>query len=36
MKDYPGKKDDMYFGTLIDAEEQYFDTAHFPDSLKIQ
>ena len=23
----------MYFGTWIDAEGQYFDTAHFPDSL---
>ena len=33
-KNYPGKKDDMYFGTWIDAEGQYFDTAHFPDSLK--
>ncbi|WP_407503306.1 DNA polymerase III subunit alpha [Elizabethkingia miricola] len=33
-KDHPGKKDDMYFGTWIDAEGQYFDTAHFPDSLK--
>ncbi|SKB64875.1 DNA polymerase-3 subunit alpha [Soonwooa buanensis] len=26
-------RDDMYFGTWIDAEGQYFDTAHFPDSL---
>lgn len=34
MKGHPGKKDDMYFGTWIDAEGQYFDTAHFPDSLK--
>ncbi|UMQ41614.1 DNA polymerase III subunit alpha [Chryseobacterium sp. Y16C] len=34
MKNHPGKKDDMYFGTWIDAEGQYFDTAHFPDSLK--
>lgn len=24
----------MYFGTWIDAEGQYFDTAHFPDSLR--
>ena len=32
-KNNPGKKDDMYFGTWIDAEGQYFDTAHFPDSL---
>ncbi|MCX8530911.1 DNA polymerase III subunit alpha [Chryseobacterium luquanense] len=29
-----GQKDDMYFGTWIDAEGQYFDTAHFPDSLR--
>lgn len=28
------KKDDMYFGTWIDAEGQYFDTAHFSDSLR--
>ena len=34
MKNDPGKKDDMYFGTWIDAEGQYFDTAHFPDSLE--
>lgn len=34
MKNHPGKKDDMYFGTWIDAEGEYFDTAHFPDSLK--
>lgn len=34
MKNDPGKKDDMYFGTWIDAEGQYFDTTHFPDSLK--
>jgi DNA polymerase-3 subunit alpha len=33
-KNHPGQKDDMYFGTWIDAEGQYFDTAHFPDSLK--
>lgn len=33
MKNHPGKKDDMYFGTWIDAEGEYFDTAHFPDSL---
>ncbi|KFF00680.1 DNA polymerase III subunit alpha [Chryseobacterium formosense] len=33
-KSHPGKKDDMYFGTWIDAEGQYFDTAHFPDSLR--
>ncbi|NMR35318.1 DNA polymerase III subunit alpha [Chryseobacterium aquaticum] len=34
MKNHPGKKDDMYFGTWVDAEGQYFDTAHFPDSLR--
>jgi len=34
IKNQPGKKDDMYFGTWIDAEGQYFDTAHFPDSLR--
>lgn len=34
MKNHPGKKDDMYFGTWIDAEGEYFDTAHFPDSLR--
>jgi len=28
-----GMRDDMYFGTWIDAEGQYFDTAHFPNSL---
>lgn len=28
------KKDDMYFRTWIDAEGEYFDTAHFPDSLR--
>jgi len=33
-KNHPGQKDDMYFGTWIDAEGQYFDTAHFPDSLR--
>jgi len=33
-KNHPGKKEDMYFGTWIDAEGQYFDTAHFPDSLR--
>lgn len=35
MKNHPGKKDDMYFGTWIDAEGEYFDTAHFPDSLRL-
>ncbi len=24
----------MYFGTWIDVEGEYFDTAHFPDNLK--
>lgn len=24
----------MYFGIWIDAERQYFDTAHFPESLQ--
>ncbi|PWN58358.1 DNA polymerase III subunit alpha [Chryseobacterium viscerum] len=33
-KNHPGNKDDMYFGTWIDAEGEYFDTAHFPDSLR--
>lgn len=33
-KNHQGKKDDMYFGTWIDAEGEYFDTAHFPDSLR--
>lgn len=28
-----GMRDNMYFGTWIDAEGQYFDTAHFPNSL---
>lgn len=34
IKNKYGNRDDMYFGTWIDAEGQYFDTAHFPDSLK--
>lgn len=34
MRNHPGKKNDMYFGTWIDAEGEYFDTAHFPDSLR--
>jgi len=33
IKNKYGNRDDMYFGTWIDAEGQYFDTAHFPDSL---
>ncbi|MHA7607895.1 DNA polymerase III subunit alpha [Elizabethkingia meningoseptica] len=34
IKNKYGNRDDMYFGTWIDAEGQYFDTAHFPDSLR--
>lgn len=34
IKNKNGNRDDMYFGTWIDVEGQYFDTAHFPDSLK--
>lgn len=33
-KHVPTKKGEMYFGTWIDAEGSFFDTAHFPDSLK--
>lgn len=33
-KHVPTKKGTMYFGTWIDAEGEYFDTAHFPDNLK--
>jgi DNA-directed DNA polymerase III PolC len=33
-KHVPTKKGVMYFGTWIDANGDYFDTAHFPDSLK--
>lgn len=32
-KHVPTKKGSMYFGTWIDHEGTYFDTAHFPDSL---
>lgn len=32
-KHVPTKKGTMYFGTWIDHEGSYFDTAHFPDSL---
>lgn len=32
-KQVPTKKGNMYFGTWIDDECAYFDTAHFPDSL---
>jgi DNA polymerase-3 subunit alpha len=33
-KHVPTKKGTMYFGTWIDVNGHYFDTAHFPDSLK--
>lgn len=33
-KQVPTKKGNMYFGTWIDVEGDYFDTAHFPDNLK--
>lgn len=33
-KHVPTKKGTMYFGTWIDAEGEYFDTAHFPDNLR--
>lgn len=29
----PTKRGDMYFGTWIDTEGQFFDTAHFADCL---
>ncbi|MCA1918354.1 MAG: DNA polymerase III subunit alpha [Flavobacterium piscis] len=32
-KQVPTKKGNMYFGTWIDHEGTYFDTAHFPDCL---
>ena len=32
-KHVPTKRGTMYFGTWIDAEGNYFDTTHFPDSL---
>jgi len=32
-KQVPTKRGTMYFGTWIDNEGSYFDTAHFPDSL---
>ncbi|WP_166919937.1 DNA polymerase III subunit alpha [Flavobacterium poyangense] len=32
-KHVPTKKGAMYFGTWVDNEGTYFDTAHFPDSL---
>ena len=33
-KHVPTKKGDMYFGTWIDAEGEFFDTAHFADCLQ--
>lgn len=33
-KHVPTKRGTMYFGTWIDAEGNYFDTVHFPDSLQ--
>jgi error-prone DNA polymerase len=33
-KHVPTKMGTMFFGTWIDVEGQYFDTAHFPNSLK--
>lgn len=33
-KHVPTKRGVMYFGTWIDVNGDYFDTAHFPDSLK--
>ena len=33
-KHVPTKKGTMFFGTWIDAEGHYFDTAHFPDCLQ--
>lgn len=33
-KHVPTKKGDMYFGTWIDAEGEFFDTAHFADCLE--
>lgn len=33
-KHVPTKKGTMYFGTWIDVNGDYFDTAHFPNSLK--
>ena len=33
-KHVPTKKGTMYFGTWIDSDGEYFDTAHFPDNLK--
>ncbi|WP_281323458.1 DNA polymerase III subunit alpha [Flavobacterium aestivum] len=33
-KHVPTKRGDMYFGTWIDAQGEFFDTAHFADSLQ--
>ncbi len=33
-KHVPTKRGEMYFGTWIDAKGEFFDTAHFSDSLK--
>lgn len=33
-KHVPTKRGEMYFGTWIDLDGNYFDTAHFPDCLK--
>jgi DNA polymerase-3 subunit alpha/error-prone DNA polymerase len=33
-KHVPTKRGDMFFGTWIDAEGEFFDTAHFADSLQ--
>ncbi|HEY0045393.1 MAG TPA: DNA polymerase III subunit alpha [Flavobacterium sp.] len=33
-KHVPTKRGEMFFGTWIDAEGEFFDTAHFADSLK--
>jgi DNA polymerase-3 subunit alpha len=33
-KHVPTKRGTMFFGTWVDAEGEYFDTAHFPDSLE--
>lgn len=33
-KHVPTKKGDMYFGTWLDVEGEYFDTAHFTDCLQ--
>lgn len=33
-KHVPTKRGTMFFGTWIDAEGEYFDTAHFPNSLE--